>query len=369
MPAKVTAGNIAVTSIRTKCQRAIVLTFSSSELPPKGRWLSIAILETWIKAAGLNLALPARARSASSRERSSNAEKSGAGDRLQAACPRAVKAWPGNAGAVGKRTATASLVAGRQAVGPLNRKRVESPNSCVAVVTDLTFLRRPAIGLGAGAAHQHCALTVAQAASINEGLDGLLVVDDCERPCPIRSPQAAVETPGIEHASERIPDVPERIRFPGQRAGAADLDHSVRTLGEFQHLWQFGPRLRRGGRDAGLHDAEVVDDESCVGVAIDQGGARLQVAPAQDIDRKVVANGGAQDPVEARVVRLALRLLRQHDADADRAGRILPVGDHVGHRRIVWVDRLNNGKPAGMGPLHFDRIAGIVAVQGEGGDE
>src|SRR5262249_16803859 len=150
---------------------------------------------------------------------------------------------------------------------------------------------------------------------------------------------------------------------------AGGLDQSVRTLGEFQHLWQFGPRLRRGGRDAGLHDAEVVDDESRVGVAIDQGGARLQVAPAQDIDRKVVANGGAQDRVEARVVRLALRLLRQHDADADRAGRILPVGDHVGHRRIVCVDRLNNGKPAGMGPLHFDRIAGIVAVQGEGGDE
>src|SRR5215468_765583 len=87
----------------------------------------------------------------------------------------------------------------------------------------LTFLRRPAISLSAGAAHQHCPLTVAQPASLKEGLDGLLVVDDCERACPVRAPQAAVETPGIERARERVPDVLERIRFPGQRAGAADL--------------------------------------------------------------------------------------------------------------------------------------------------
>ena len=49
-------------------------------------------------------------------------------------------------------------------------------------------------------------------------------------------------------------------------------------------------------------------------MAIDERSARVQVAPAQDVDRKVVANGGAQDPVEARVVRLAPGLFRQHDA-------------------------------------------------------
>jgi hypothetical protein len=44
------------------------------------------------------------------------------------------------------------------------------------------------------------------------------------------------------------------------------------------------------------------------------------------------------DPVETRVVRLAVRLLRQHDADVDRTGRTLPVGDDISHRRIVRVD-------------------------------
>ena len=80
-------------------------------------------------------------------------------------------------------------------------------------VSTIDFLRRPAIGLGAGAAHQHRPLAVAQAVGLEEGLDGLLVVDDGEGARPVRAPQAAVETPGIEHAGERIPDVRERIRL------------------------------------------------------------------------------------------------------------------------------------------------------------
>src|SRR5262245_25160452 len=71
----------------------------------------------------------------------------------------------------------------------------------------------------------------------------------------------------------------------------------------------------------------MVDDEARIGVTVDQRGARIHVAPAQDVDRKVVLYGRAQDAIEARVVRLALRLLRQHDADADRARGLLPVGD------------------------------------------
>ena len=88
-----------------------------------------------------------------------------------------------------------------------------------------------------------------------------------------------------------------------QRAGAAHLDHRVLALGELQHLRQVGPGLRRRGRRARLQDAEVVDDEARVGMAVDQRRARVQVAPEQDVDRKVVLDGRARDPVEARVVR------------------------------------------------------------------
>ena len=93
------------------------------------------------------------------------------------------------------------------------------------------------------------------------------------------------------------------------------------------------------------------------------------IAPEQDVDRKVVLDGRARDPVEARVIRRALRLLRQHDADADRARCPLPVGDDIVHGRIVRVDRLDDREPAGMGALHFHRIARVVAVHGKGGDE
>ena len=59
------------------------------------------------------------------------------------------------------------------------------------MVTNLTFLRRPTIGLGARAAHQHRSLIVAETASLEEGLDGLLIVDDGVCACPVRAPQAA----------------------------------------------------------------------------------------------------------------------------------------------------------------------------------
>src|SRR5262245_8611079 len=75
--------------------------------------------------------------------------------------------------------------------------------------------RRPAIRLGAGTPHQHRALTVAQAVGLPEGLDGLLVVDDGEGASPVRAPQAAFETPGVEYAGQGVPDVGERIRFAG----------------------------------------------------------------------------------------------------------------------------------------------------------
>src|SRR5262249_48992199 len=86
-------------------------------------------------------------------------------------------------------------------------------------IMTLAFLRRPAVSLGAGTAHQHRALTLAQAAGETEGLDGLFVVDDRECAGPVGAPQAAVEAPGIKHTGERVPDVWEGIRFLGQRAG------------------------------------------------------------------------------------------------------------------------------------------------------
>ena len=64
----------------------------------------------------------------------------------------------------------------------------------------------------------------------------------------------------------------------------------------------------------------MVDDEPRVGVAVDQRRARIDVAPEQDVDREIVFDGRAQDAVEPRIVRRALRLFRQDDADADRAG-------------------------------------------------
>src|SRR5205085_10662155 len=87
----------------------------------------------------------------------------------------------------------------------------------------LSIIRRSAVSLGAGAAHQHGPLGIAQAVSLQKGLDRLLVIDDGVGARPVRAPQTAIETPGVEHAGKRVPDVRERIRLAGQRAGTADL--------------------------------------------------------------------------------------------------------------------------------------------------
>src|SRR6516162_3406049 len=164
--------------------------------------------------------------------------------------------------------------------------------SCGSDCRCLTFLRRPAIGLGRGAAHQHCSLAVAQAVCLKEGLDRLLVVDDRERARPIRAPQAPLETPGLEEASQRVPDVRERVGLLGQRAGATDLDYCVLAFGEIHHLRQVGPGLRRCRWHARLLEGHMVDDKTRVGVTVDQRRTRIQVPGKDQVDREIVLHGG-----------------------------------------------------------------------------
>jgi len=70
------------------------------------------------------------------------------------------------------------------------RGRVTISDS-INIAAILSFLWRPAISLGAGAAHQRGPFSVAQAVSLQEGLDGLLVVDNSERARPVGAPQDA----------------------------------------------------------------------------------------------------------------------------------------------------------------------------------
>src|SRR5580698_747698 len=66
---------------------------------------------------------------------------------------------------------------------------------------------------------------------------------------------------------------------------------------------------------------------------------------------------------------IALTFLRQHDADSDRARRLLPLGDDVINCRIVRIDRLDDGHPVRMGARHLDRVARVILVHGKSRDE
>ena len=72
---------------------------------------------------------------------------------------------------------------------------------------------------------------------------------------------------------------------------------------------------------------------------------------AQYVNRKVVLYGRAQDAVDARVIRLAFRLLRHHDANADRARCLFPLSDDVAHGWIVGIDGLDDREPIGVCPF------------------
>src|SRR6201999_3646579 len=98
---------------------------------------------------------------------------------------------------------------------------------------------------------------------------------------PAGPPQARSKAPGLEEASQRVPDVRERVGLLGQRAGATDLDYGVLAFGEIHHLRQVGPGLRRGRWHARLLEGHMVDDKTRVGVTVDQRRTRIQI-PGKD---------------------------------------------------------------------------------------
>ena len=79
--------------------------------------------------------------------------------------------------------------------------------------------------------------------------------------------------------------------------------------------------------------------------------------------------GGGENPVDARMVRIEGQAWVQHDPDPHRPVQGGPVVDRFRRGGIGRVDRLDQGEPARMRGMNLERIAGIVAVQGERRDQ
>src|SRR5260370_24369821 len=114
--------------------------------------------------------------------------------------------------------------------------------------------RRPAISLRAGAPHEHCPLSVAQAVGAKKGLDGLLVVDDRKCARPVRAPQAAIETPGIEHAASGS-------QMSAKGYGSRDSVHAPLTLitafGRLASSSTFGRSVQGSGGAGGVRGCRM----------------------------------------------------------------------------------------------------------------
>jgi hypothetical protein len=81
----------------------------------------------------------------------------------------------------------------------------------------------------------------------------------------------------------------------------------------------------------------MVDDEARVGVAIDQRRAGIEVPPAQDVDRKVVASGRAQETGCPLPPRSAPRSRRE------RRARELGINNAFDHN--IRIHRGRSGRP------------------------
>ena len=88
----------------------------------------------------------------------------------------------------------------------------------------------------------------------------------------------------------------------------------------------------------------MVKDESRIRMAIDERAAGVQIVPAQDVHRKVVANGRARDAVDAGIGRVWVNC-------ADAVTLILPPND------VLVADR---GPNAGTWPIMCQPPAGAT---------
>src|SRR5215831_15619747 len=100
----------------------------------------------------------------------------------------------------------------------------------------------------------------------------------------------------------------------------------------------------------------------CVGISRGVLAGLLEALPAQEVDRQGVPRRGGKDAVEAGIGGIRRNLVSEHDPDADRALRRLPLGDRIGDCRIGRVDRLDQSEPAGMRSVYLDGVAGVVAI-------
>jgi hypothetical protein len=79
--------------------------------------------------------------------------------------------------------------------------------------------------------------------------------------------------------------------------------------------------------------------------------------------------GRSEGPVQARVHRIGYLLVPQHQPDADCSLGLCPVRDNLIHRGIGGIDRFHDAKPFWILRVAFERVARVIAVEVEAGDD
>src|SRR5581483_12378241 len=147
----------------------------------------------------------------------------------------------------------------------------------------LALFWRPAVNLLQAAAHQLLAIAIREPVGDAKRLHALLVGQQIDGAGPVGTPQAAVERESIEDARQRIPDVLVRKLLMAERAGAADLDRHVLVFGELEDFRQLLPRLPRRRRLERLLEAEMIENDLRIGIALGELAKLLQAVARQHV--------------------------------------------------------------------------------------
>src|SRR5690349_8442747 len=182
--------------------------------------------------------------------------------------------------------------------------------------------------------HQRCLVGLGQAFGVAEWRDALLIGQHADRPRPVGAPHATIQPERIDDPQYWLPDIVVWERLVRHRAGAAYLYPYILVLNQVEQLGKIGPDVGGDRRASRLQQAEMVDNDDRIAVSPDVRQPFVQDAPAKQVDRQTMFDGGSESAVQTGMVRVHRQAVAHSYANAARAWRRRPFRHHIVNRWI-----------------------------------
>ena len=178
-----------------------------------------------------------------------------------------------------------------------------------------------------------------------------------------------LQAKGIENARQRFPDIAVRVATTGKRAGTGDFHNDIGESCQRQQLRQFIKAVFHPRRLKRLLQTKMINHEPRIRITPRQFMHLIKPAPTQQIDGQIALRGGGQHVINAGVRGVCRNITAHHDANGNRARGCLPIRNGFRNGGIIGINRLHQSETIWIGIADRNRIAGIEAIHGEGGNQ